>query len=88
MLTILNSESLWIGTDMMQFNAIRDILDREKIKYKYKTYNHLGEWAGSGTLRGNFGSVGNSTSQSIQYEIFVARKDLEKAKAMMWNLPR
>ena len=57
MLTILNSESLWIGTDMIQFNAIRDILDREKIKYKYKTYNHLGEWAGSGTLRGNFGSV-------------------------------
>ena len=27
MLTILNSESLWIGTDMIQFNAIRDILD-------------------------------------------------------------
>ena len=88
MLTILNSESLWIGTDMIQFNAIRDILDREKIKYKYKTYNHLGEWAGSGTLRGNFGSVGNPTSQSIQYEIFVARKDLEKAQAVMWNLLR
>ena len=88
MLTILHSESLWIGTDMIQFNAIRDILDREKIKYKYKTYNHLGEWAGSGTLRGNFGSVGNPTSQSIQYEIFVARKDLEKAQAVMWNLLR
>ena len=42
----------------------------------------------SGTLRGNFGSVGNPTSQSIQYEIFVARKDLEKAQAVMWNLPR
>ena len=88
MLTILNSESLWIGTDMIQFNAIRDILDQEKIKYKYKTYNHLGEWAGSGTLRGNFGSVGNPTSQSIQYEIFVAKKDLEKAQAVMWNLLR
>ncbi|MFR7383232.1 MAG: hypothetical protein ACLUTO_01065 [Anaerostipes sp.] len=50
MLTIFNSESLWIGTDMVQFNAIRDILDRERIKYKYKTYNHLGEWAGTGTL--------------------------------------
>ena len=88
MLTILNSESLWIGTDTIQFNAIRDILDQEKIKYKYKTYNHLGEWAGSGTLRGNFGSAGNPTSQSIQYEIFVARKDLEKAQAVMWNLLR
>ena len=42
----------------------------------------------SGTLRGNFGSVGNPTAQSIQYEIFVARKDLEKAQAVMWNLLR
>lgn len=76
------------GTGMVQFNAIRDILDRERIKYKYKTYNHLGEWAGTGTLRGNFGSVGNPAAQSIQYEIFVARKDLDKAKAVMWNSPR
>ena len=79
MLTILNSESLWIGTDMIQFNAIRDILDQEKIKYKYKTYNHLGEWAGSGTLRGNFGSAGNPTLQSLQYEIFCGEKRLRKS---------
>ena len=49
------------------------------IKYKYKTYNHLGEWAGSGTLRGNFGSVGNPTSQSIQYENFCGEKRLRKS---------
>lgn len=60
----------------------------KRLSTNTKTYNHLGEWAGSGTLRGNFGSVGNPTSQSIQYEIFVARKDLEKAQAVMWNLLR
>lgn len=88
MLTIFNSESLWIGTDMVQFNVIRDALDKEKIKYKYKTYNHLGEQAGAGTLRGNFGSAGNPVGQSVQYEIFVDRKELEKAQAVMWKQPR
>ena len=37
MFTAFNSESLWIGTDLKRFNEIRDVLDRENIKYKYKT---------------------------------------------------
>ncbi len=73
---------------MMQFNVIRDALDRERVKYKYKTYNHSGEWTGRGTLRANFGSAGNPMGQSIQYEIFVERKELEKAQAVIWKLPR
>lgn len=36
MFTAFNSESLWIGTDLKRFNEIRDVLDRENIKYKYK----------------------------------------------------
>lgn len=64
MLTILNSESLWIGTDMIQFNAIRNT--------SWKLWR-CGE---------------SYITESIQYEIFVARKDLEKAQAVMWNLLR
>ena len=51
MFTVLNSESLWIGTDLKRFNEIRDILDSQNIKYKYKVKDQLGEWAGSGTQR-------------------------------------
>lgn len=36
MLTILNSESLWIGTDMIQFNAIRDILIGKRLSTNTK----------------------------------------------------
>lgn len=50
---------------MMQFNVIRDALDRERVKYKYKTYNHLGRWTRRETLRRNFGSAGNPMGQSI-----------------------
>lgn len=80
MFTIINSESLWIGTDLVRFNQIRDALDRERIAYKYKTKNHLAQWNGRGTTRGTAGSLGNPTDQMYQYEILVYKKDYEKAK--------
>ncbi len=63
MFTVLNSESLWIGTDLKRFNEIRDILDSQNIKYKYKVKDQLGEWTGSGTIRGRVGSAGNPAEQ-------------------------
>jgi len=32
---------------------------------------------GRGTIRGNIGSLGNSTDQMYAYEIFVYKKDFE-----------
>ena len=83
MFTIFNSESLWIGTDMNRFSQIRNILDKNAIKYKYKVKNHLGQWNGRGTTRGTIGSLGNSIEQMYQYEIFVYKKDLEQAKYLV-----
>ena len=80
MFTVLNSESLWIGTDLKRFNEIRDILDSQNIKYKYKVKDQLGEWTGSGTIRGRVGSAGNPAEQAKQYEILVDRNNLEQAR--------
>ena len=80
MFTVLNSESLWIGTDLKRFNEIRDILDSQNIKYKYKVKDQLGEWTGSGTIRGRVGSAGNPAEQAKQDEILVDRKNLEQAR--------
>lgn len=80
MFTVLNSESLWIGTDLKRFNEIRDILDSQNIKYKYKVKDQLGEWTGSGTIRGRVGSAGNPAEQAKQYEILVDRKNQEQAR--------
>ena len=80
MFTVLNSESLWIGTDLKRFNEIRDILDSQNIKYKYKVKDQLGEQTGSGTIRGRVGSAGNPAEQAKQYEILVDRKNLEQAR--------
>ena len=80
MFTFLNSESLWIGFEMDRFNQIRDALDNNSIPYKYKVRNHLGQFSGRGTIRGSKGSFGNPTEQMYQYEVFVYKKDFEKAK--------
>lgn len=79
MLTILNSQSLWIGTDLKTFNKIRDTLDAVKIPYKYKTKNRMAQWTGTGTLRGRTGSLGNPPDLAFQYEILVHKNDHEKA---------
>ena len=83
MFTIFNSESLWLGTDMNRLSQIRGILDNNAIKYKYKVKNQLGQWNGRGTTRGTVGSLGNSTDQMYQYEIFVHKKEYEKAKYLI-----
>lgn len=83
MFTLFNTESLWIGTDLKKFNEIRDILDREGICYKYKVSDQLGLWMGKGTVRGNFGSIGNSPDQFKQYEILVEKKQLENARMVI-----
>lgn len=69
--------------DVKKFNEIRDTLDRSGIRYKYEVKDQLGEWTGRGTLRGTIGSAGNLTEQMKQYEIFVEKKEFEKAKAVV-----
>lgn len=83
MFTIFNTESLWIGVDLKRFNQIRDILEQEGIVYKYKVIDHSGEWTGRGSIRGNMGSSDCFARLNKQYEIFVEKKDLERAKMII-----
>ncbi|MDO4262032.1 MAG: hypothetical protein Q4C82_08135 [Eubacteriales bacterium] len=80
MFTIFNSESLWIGTDLVRFNQIRDRLDNKRIAYKHKTKNHMAQWNGIGTTRGMTGNIGISSDHMYQYEILVHKKDYEAAR--------
>ena len=83
MFTIFNTMSLYIGTDLKRFNEIRDILDVNKIKYKYNTINRLGEWTGCGTVRGNIGSTENNSGLMYEYEIKVHKSEYEKARHLI-----
>ena len=37
MITMFNSKTVYLGTDLKRFNEVRDYLDQNHIKYKYKT---------------------------------------------------
>lgn len=86
MITALNRETIYIGNDMGKFSLIRDILAREGIDYKYKISNPLNRFGtpGGGTMRsmtGGFGYGGAPVADT--YEVFVHRKDYEKAKYVL-----
>jgi len=79
MITFFNSRSLYIGTDMKRFNEIRDRLEADGIRYKYKVRNRMSQWNGSGTIRGRMGSTGSAPERMYEYEILVHKKDFERA---------
>lgn len=79
-----NKSDVYIGYSLNEMNRVRDILDREKIKYDYKVINHSGQWIpGRGTARANFGSAGVDPAYERQYKIFVNKKDYERAKYLI-----
>ena len=75
MITPFNSESIYLGTDMKRFNAIRHYLDANRIRYKYKVKNRSAQWAQRGTVRSHMGSAGSQSQSMYEYEIFVHKKD-------------
>lgn len=84
MFTPINSGILWSGHDMKRLNEVREILELNHIPYKHKVLNRLGEWTGErGTTRSRMGSIGTSTEQMYQYEVYVYTKDAERAKRLI-----
>lgn len=82
MITLFNSETAYIGTDIKKFNEMRDYLELHKIKYKYKTTSRMGSWTGHGVTR-SLGTAGNSMDSLCEYEILVHKKDYEKVR--LWK---
>lgn len=78
-------QSVYSGFDLVKFNEIRDLLDMNKIKYRYTAQDHQNQFLlpGQGTVRGKFGSLGMNPSASYQYEIKVSSKDLDKARSIL-----
>ena len=49
----------------------------------FKVKNQMGQWTGSGTLRGRTGSLGQDSSLQYEYEVFVRSKDRDKAMYLL-----
>lgn len=73
-------EEVYIGYSIEEFSKVRGVLKSKGIKYTYKVIDHSTQWRGSGTTRGNFGSIGMNKNYEKQYVVSVKKKDAENAK--------
>lgn len=80
MITLFNAKTVYLGKDMKKFNEVRDYLECNHIKYKYKVRNRMSQWNGRDTIRSRTGSFGNSTESMYEYEVLVHKNDYDKVK--------
>ena len=78
MITFFNSKTVFMGTDLREFNEMREFLKQNGVKYKYKVNSQSGRWAGCGTHRGIHGSVGIRMEHDKMYEIRIREKDAKR----------
>lgn len=76
-------EEIYVGFLMEELAKVRTVLDKEDIKYSIKVTDPSAQWAGPGTVRGNFGSFGVNSKYEKQYQVFVKKKNAEQAKYLV-----
>lgn len=73
------NQTIYFGESLTAFNAIRDLLDENHIRYKHKIHNSSNAFMspGSGISR----SLGGNNISFVQnrYEILVSKKDKDHA---------
>lgn len=80
MILIWNRKSVYLG----KAANIRELLAAKGVDYTWKVYNRSNKWLGKdgcGTVRSHFGSIGDK--DPYEYEIFVHKKDYEKARYLI-----
>lgn len=80
---LFNKEDVYIGYSLSEFSNIREALATNHIKYTYNIRSHQGQFAGSGTIRGTFGSFGMNRNYETQYTVSVKRKDSDEAQYLV-----
>ena len=81
MITAFNSEPIYEGTDVTEYNRICDILEENKIPYKAQT-SSSDERVGIRNFRGHGVTVGVDIRELYEYSIRVRKADLENAKCL------
>lgn len=78
-------KSIYLGYSFDKFNEIRHILDINNINYKVEYKKRSDDWLGHGNVRGNFPMTNQNMKYDDMYEIFVKKKEFDKAMHFITN---
>lgn len=78
MIMFWNQKEVFLGTSLQKFSEIRNLLTANKIGYKYKIVDQVGEHR-HGANRVRTGNSNINIEHSHLYYIYVHKKDYEKA---------
>lgn len=84
MIMFWNRSLVYRGRNVAESARIRDLLSANNLDYTWKVHNRSSKWSGrygGGTVRSQFGSVGDR--DPYEHEIFVHKKNYELAKALI-----
>ena len=83
MLTIFNRRELLTTFSMEEQSRVRDILTQNGIGYRIRTVNPSARSTIGASGRSRTGSFGVDMDCAYQYYIYVHRKDLARARALL-----
>ena len=87
MITIFNRAELFLTYDLSRFNQVRDTLEGAGLDYIYRSKDLTSPtmWEGlcGGSSRGRTGTCGMNDGAWVEYKLYVRRKDLDWARAIL-----
>ena len=87
MITIFNRAELFLTYDLSRFNQVRDTLEGAGLDYIYRSKDLTSPtmWEGlcGGSSRGRTGTFGMNVGAWVEYKLYVRRKDLDWARAIL-----
>ena len=87
MITIFNRVELFLTYDLSRFNQVRDTLEGAGLDYIYRSKDLTSPtmWEGlcGGSSRGRTGTFGKNDGAWVEYKLYVRRKDLDWARAIL-----
>lgn len=78
MIMFWNRKEVFVGYSLNKFNEVRDILDLNKIKYKYRVVNRNSAYI-FGTRRERTGTFGENMDYLNTYYVYVNKRDYDNA---------
>lgn len=83
MIMIWNRKEVFMGYSLQKFNEVCEILNTNRIRYKYRIVDNNGSYLFGLGGRGRRGTFGENLNYSNLYYIYVHKSDYDNARVLL-----